>query len=320
MNSPALSKILYALVGLLTLTTAALFWQHRALSGEFAANRQLCEQRVAEMFANFEAGDANNKSVSAATVAYTPATTPVQTKPAKVQETAATQNDDKPKLQRFDESLEEIVKRKYRFLLARLNLSAAEMDELIQLLIEREHIALQIRDAERYGDEVGLDQTDIADLKYELEDIDERIQLILANSEENSERYALLKDSDSEQHEFSQYTLGITGLFPLSGNQQETVLLARLKHKQKFESEIAATGYNMDYPLTPTQQGEIIAKLEKAAYRYKEAYLRDVRPHLEHENFPMDQYTLLENYTKTEFETLVASLREQVENRGLIGE
>lgn len=326
MNTPTLSKILYALVGLLVPTTLALFWQHHNLNNQFEANRLQCEQQVSELFTMFEKGNAGINNASVATVAYKPATTSsaqknsTAAKANKAPEPAQTQNNDNPKLQRFDESLEEIVKRKYRFLFARLNLSESEMQELIQLLIEREQISLKIRDAERFGDEVGFDKKDIADLKYQLEDVDDRIQLLLANNEENSQRYAMLKDSDSEQHEFSQYTLGITGLFPLDANQQETVLMSRLKHKQKFESEIAATGYNQDYPLTSEQQAEIIAKLEKAAYRYKEAYLRDVRPHLEHENFPMDQYTLLENYTKTEFETLVGELREKVASRGLIGE
>lgn len=290
-----------------------LIWQQHELRDTLSANKDDCEKQFAALYKNSNTAQTlavptNTKQVSRST-----------TKKAaeNVQAKFASAIPEQPKLSRFDESLHDIVKRKYRFLLAKLSLSAAEKEELIRLLMEREQIALKINDIKEFGEELGLSQSDLSDLQYELAEVDARIEEIIGDGE-SSERFILLKDSDNEQEEFSQYTLGITGLFPLDSAQQENVLITRLKHKRKFIEVLSATGYDENFPLTEAQQDEVLAKIEKALYEYQEYFLDDVRPQLEHDNFPMDQYTMLENHTKTEFEELTEELRDVVLKRGTI--
>lgn len=221
--------------------------------------------------------------------------------------------DPKPALERYDETLEELVARKYRFLF--IHLSEADKEKLRQLLLERERVALQIQDAREY-EEIGK-VTNVELLELQLADIDARIEELLDS--ENRERYGLLKDSDNEQHEFTQYTLGINSLFPLNADQQETVLFARLRHKEVYEAALRNLGLNADYPLTNEQRDELSLAVENAVQRYKEDFLQEVRPHLDNSNFPLDQYTLLENYTNTEFQEMLDKLREKINRRGPAG-
>ena len=311
------TKFLLTLTGLLTIVGYYQLNQYNALASQLETMPQQCEARATELL--------NNRATPAAAQTITlhsPAkSVPTQKNAPKtssntVKSTAEKTSREQPKLQRFDESLEEIARRKYRFLLAKLELSPAEKQHLLQLLIQREGVALALRDAELFADELNLDPNKVSDLKWELNILDEQIADILDDSD-NGERYALLKDSENEQQEFNQYTLGVTGLFPLEQPQQEAVLMSKLKHKQTFETALTEAGFNLEYPLSEAQQQSLLENLEQAAYRYKESFLDDVRPHLDHSNFPMDQYTMLENYTKTEFSQLVNNLREKVESRGV---
>jgi len=72
----------------------------------------------------------------------------------------------------------------------------------------------------------------------------------------------------------------------------------------------------MDYPLNQDQREQMLNKIDQHADLYMEEFLKAVKPHVDHSNFPMDQYTLLENYTKTEFQQLKEQLKEQVNERG----
>lgn len=219
---------------------------------------------------------------------------------------------DKPALNRYDESLSDIVARKYRFMLSALHLDPATREQLLQLLIERENLMLQLSDAKAYEAQAAIDGR-IADLELQLSAIDLDIQQLL--DPDNAERFALLKDSDKEQHHFNQYALGMNGLFPLSNQQQQTVLFSRLKHKKFYDSVIASTGIDFDHPLTQKQRTQLLANVQTAAQIYKRRYLEEVRSHLDHDNYPMDQYTLLENYTNTEFRELMAQLRKKINQR-----
>ena len=311
------TKFLLTLTGLLTIVGYYQLNQYNALASQLETMPQQCEARASDLLKN-RAAPAIPQTISLHSKAQPKA---IQ-KPAKISSKHSAQSStdqiskEQPKLQRFDESLEDIALRKYRFLLAKLDLSPAEKEHLLQLLIQREGVALALRDAELFSDELNLDPNKVTDLQWELNILDEKIADILDDGD-NGERYALLKDSEHEQEEFNQYTLGVSGLFPLEQPQQETVLMSRLKHKQTFETALTEAGFNLEYPLSKAQQQSLLENLEQAAYRYKESFLDDVRPHLDHSNFPMDQYTMLENYTKTEFNQLVNTLREKVESRGV---
>jgi hypothetical protein len=216
----------------------------------------------------------------------------------------------------FSESIEEIVAKKYYFLLKYLDLDSTDLKQLKMLLEKREKIALKIRDGREHFPESGITHEDILELEKMLADIDIDIELLLDSK--NLDRYSLLKNSDIEQTQFNQYTLGINGLFPLDDEQQESVLFARLKHKEIFDEMISALNIDTDYPLSKEQRDSLIKKVEKAAMRYKHGFLMEAHTLLDHDSFPMDQYTLLENYTNTEFKEILNDLRAKIEQRSLI--
>ncbi len=316
MSTSLQTKSLALVLVLLMLAAFYLFWQKQQLAEQLASNSAQCDLRAAQIL-NAKPADIKR---SVAIIKTQAAKAPGGVKKKNVAlkaELNKTGEPDKPKLQRFDESLEQIVSRKYRFLLSRLDLSEAEKQELVRLLMQREELYLKLQDAENYAEVLGLSEADAEDLRYQLQDVDAQIEVLLG-SEQNLERYTLLKESDKEQHEFSQYTLGINSLFPLDGEQQEKVLFTRLKHKQAFDQALAqAEGFDGDYPLSQDQFNQIMITLNKAAQHYKQGFLGDVKPALKHDNHPMDQYTLLENYTNTEFQEMVAALEKKLVERGI---
>jgi hypothetical protein len=214
------------------------------------------------------------------------------------------------------ESIKEIIAKKYHFLLQYLKADVDALNELLMLLEEREKIALQIIDSKEYAQDLDVTNDDIWEIEQLLDEVDLQIENLL--DPENSYRYAMLKNSDVEQKQFYQYTLGVNGLFPLDSEQQETVLFARLKHKSEFEKALKNSDVEMDYPLTLEQRDNLLKKIEMAAMRYKHAFLMEAREVLDHDSYPMDQYTLLENYTNTEFNKIISNLREKVEERGIV--
>jgi hypothetical protein len=222
----------------------------------------------------------------------------------------------KPEIEDFNESLEDIIARKYHFLLRYFNVDPVVLEELKALLREREEIALMIKDGQEFAEETGLTREQIWDLESQLSEIDYEIEQLLG--QEYTQRYTMLKDSDDEQKQINQYTLGVNGIFPLDDNQQEAVLLSRLKHKQSFEKKLNALGIDMDYPLTMEQRDTLKADIEMAAMRYKHGFLMEIRNNLSHDNFPMDQYTLLENHTNTEFQEIIRELYTKIDERGVV--
>jgi hypothetical protein len=216
----------------------------------------------------------------------------------------------------YNESIQEIVAKKYAFLLKYVNIESEAYEKLNSLLLERERIALSLNDGKEYSDEIGVTKEEIREMERLLEEIDAQIEQLLDS--ENSDRYVMLKNSDVEQKQFNQYSLGVKGLFPLNDTQQELVIFARLKHKAVFENTIKTAGVYMDHPLTKEQSDNLLMKIERAAMRYKHGFLMEVRNVLDHDGFPMDQYTMLENYTNTEFKVIIENLRTTIAARGVI--
>lgn len=313
-----LPKVLLALPALALIAASVYLQQQNSqLEAQLAFSQNQCDKSLLDLANHYEneleriQREIDHRIAMQATATTTEV---VYTKPAE--QILDERESVKPQLERYDESLEDIVRRKYRFLFARLDLSPAEMEELRLLLLEREQLALQIQDAKEFGEESGVSKEDMWDLEYQLEEVDLRIEELLSG--ENHQRYAMLKDSDEEQKHFNQYTLGINGLFPLNNKQQEAVLFTRLKHKQRFEDTLKQSGLSEGFPLTKEQSETLLKELEMAAMRYKHSFLQEIRGQLDHSNFPMDQYTMLENYTNTEFQQLIDDLRKQVEQRGVI--
>ncbi|HEX7025949.1 MAG TPA: hypothetical protein VF268_01770 [Gammaproteobacteria bacterium] len=302
LNKP---KIIFALIGfLLSINLVYLFHQNTVLKKELVNVGRQCRERLAQLEKDYQA-ELSEWQQYLLTHANS-----IDNKKSTAAEEAGQANDPKPALERHDESLEEIVTRKYRFLFSHLDETIKE--ELRRLLLERERLVLQIRDAREY-EEIGS-VTNIELLELELADIDARIEELL--DQENRTRYVLLKDSDNEQHHFTQFTLGINGLFPLTAEQQETVLFSRLRHKAVYEAALRDSGINADYPLTQEQREQLYSTLEMALQRYKHGFLQEIRQHLDASNFPFDQYTLVENYTNTEFQEMLDQLRKKIDKRG----
>jgi hypothetical protein len=159
--------------------------------------------------------------------------------------------------------MEELVARKYRFLLTQV--SETDRPALIQLLIARERLDLQLRDIREYGETPG--DTEPGELELQLAEIDQRIQDLLAPHD--YQRYDLLKGSDNEQQHFTQFTLGINGVFPLNNGQQEAVLFAKIRHEKAFQAGLRDSGLYADYPLTQQQRDGLYARVESAAESYK---------------------------------------------------
>jgi hypothetical protein len=300
MNKPV---IILALIGiLLSANLVYLFYRNAALKKDLVNVGQECRERLAQLEKDYRAELSEWQQ-------YLLAQTSAPENDNAVPEAADQTDDPKPILEHYDETLEEIVARKYRFLFSHLD--EAVKEELRRLLLERERLALQIRDAREY-EEIGS-VTNIELLELELADIDARIEELM--NQENRTRYSLLKDSDNEQHHFTQFTLGINSLFPLTAEQQEAVLFSRLRHKEAYEAALRNSGINADYPLAPEQREQLYSTVEKALQQYKHGFLQEIRQYLDAGNFPFDQYTLVENYTNTEFQNMLARLRDKIDKR-----
>lgn len=314
-NSRTFTPLLIIAATVTATVTASLYFQQMSLTGRLADAGQQCTIRTAQLVEQFET-QLDEIQFKIARFQKTVVASPMFSHDAEWHEASDLERVELPSLERFDETVEEIVNRKYRFLFANLDLDAATREALYELMRKREQLALKLRDAREYGDEIRMEPGDISQLEYELEQVDNAIQDLLDH--DNSQRYALLKDSDNEQEHFNQYTRGVNGLFPLNHEQQELLLFSKLRHKQAFEQTIAASGLDQDYPLTEAQRNELLSKLEMAAQRYKHAFLQEIRTDLDHDNYPMDQYTLLENYTNTEFQELLVELRNKIDERGVL--
>lgn len=306
MKKPAIILIVIGVS--LGINLVYLFNRNAGLQEGLADAGKQCEQRLAQLERDYQAELAEWQQYLLAQTNKA-----ANNDTAMAVETNHQPDDPKPTLERYDETLEEIVARKYRFLFAHVD--EAVREELRQLLLERERVTVQIRDAREYEEIARI--TNIEMLELELADIDARIEELL--SQENRSRYSLLKDSDSEQHHFTQYTLGINSLFPLTADQQEAVLFSRLRHKKVYEETLRNSGINADYPLTEAQREKLYSTVEKALQQYKSSFLQEIRQHLDHSNYPFDQYTLLENYTNTEFQEMQEELQEKINKRSTSG-
>jgi len=309
-------NIVLALIGITAITHAGYAYQkHIDISQKLANSAHQCDNRLSDLSTKFDA-EITKIQREIAQRKVQPAT--IETLVSYEYETLPEEflaETDKPEIERYDESLGDIVARKYRFLFAKLDLSPGQLEQLKLLLEQREALALKIKDAKEFGDDSGIDKDSLWDIESELENVNTQIEELL--DDETRQRFTALKDSDEEQKHFNQYTLGVNSLFPLDNVQQEAVLFTRLKHKQQFEEKLQSSGFDQDYPLSKEQSEKLLKDLEMAAMRYKHSFLQEIRRELDHSSYPMDQYTLLENYTNTEFKELLSAYREKIEQRGV---
>jgi hypothetical protein len=293
-----------------------MFYKNNRLELRLSNIKELCVSRLQNMVENYESDlDKIQQEIDHRIL--------MQINSISVHESDSTQDEDsdtisisRETLGDYNESIEEIVTKKYYFLLKYLNLDNEDLHQLIALLEMREKMALKIVDGKEFFPESGVTQDELWEMEEQLAEIDIQIEQLLES--ESRGRYQLLKNSDIEQKQLNQYSLGVNGLFPLDDEQQESVLFARLRHKAIFEETIQTLDIETDYPLTKEQRDNLINEVKMAAMRYKHGFLMEAHSLLDSDSFPMDQYTLLENYTNTEFKDVIDSLLVKISARGVI--
>lgn len=180
------------------------------------------------------------------------------------------------------------VEHKYRYLLADASLTEAGRTKLVQLLLEREHIASLIDSRLRDGDPA------VVRIENELRALLPAVHYATAR---------LLEDSDEEQHHLSEYAGGISNATPLTARQERAVLEVRLRHKQAFQVALAQSGLERE-TLSVAEREYAHGAIAAALRVYRNDYLQEVRNVLGEE-----QYVLLSNYETTEFDRELEKLQ-----------
>lgn len=313
----AINKIIaISTIAILFTNLVYMFYKKHELELELSNNKEICVSRIQDKVERYET-DLDNIQQDIDHRVLTQADNMSSQDLANApEEESDTNHISKETLGEYSESIEEIVTKKYHFLLKYLTLDSEYLQQLRMLLERREKLALKIKDGKEFFPESGVTQEDIWEMEKQLADIDIQIEHLLDSK--NLDRYVLLKNSDTEQKQLNQYTLGVSGLFPLNDEQQESVLFVRLRHKTIFDEMMDTLDIETDHPLTKEQRDSLIQKVEMAAMRYKHGFLMEAHTLLDNDSFPMDQYTLLENYTNTEFEEMINDLRAKIKKRGVI--
>jgi hypothetical protein len=183
------------------------------------------------------------------------------------------------------------VEQKYRFLFADLRLTAAQLAQLRELLLEQQ----QLRDMLGPADDPDLKQTpaERARLERALAAIDARIRALIDAAQ--FARYETLRESDVEQGHLAQFSGGVSALAPLNPQQERLILEARLRHKERFEAGMRDFGLDRA-SLSDEERLYAHRNVTQALNEYRDNFLTEVRPALTE-----DQYFLLSSYETTEF-------------------
>lgn len=174
---------------------------------------------------------------------------------------------------------------KYSYLLESIAASGIDPEELLALLQSREELA---RAGERSNE------------------LDSAVLSWLGPA--HHAMYLALRDSDSEQRALGDFTGGLAQHAPLSAAQRRELLLAKLRHKQLYEQMLGQSGIDR-VELSDQERAYAHSLLTDALSRYRDAYLDEMRAHLDAE-----QFQLLSDFERTEFE-LELQRRQQSINR-----
>ena len=191
----------------------------------------------------------------------------------------------------WDPDLIKRVEHKYRYLLGESRLSAAQVAELRELLLQREqlHEMAGIPDDE----DSQLDPAERGRIERALANLDARIRAVLDAAQYS--RYEALRESDVDQEHLSQYSGGVSALAPLNAQQERLILEARLRHKKRFEAGLRDFGLDRA-SLSVEERNYAHRNVAQTLNEYRDAFLAEVRPALTE-----DQYFLLSSYESTEF-------------------
>lgn len=178
-----------------------------------------------------------------------------------------------------DHQIQRTILLKYAILLDSLTLPADAMNQLTQLLVEREKIMSS-------GGVVALSDNEVADYidrkQQSLRDIDLNIQAMLSDSEMAT--FDLLKDSAYEQVQLNNFFDGLPDGENLDQSIRRELVMHKLETRQRFFTDLAGLGEQIK-----TSDGDIknqlIEQLRESLHAYKDDYLTLARSLLSETQF-----------------------------------
>jgi len=142
MNNSTQIKFLIGVGGILLASTAYALVKSQSLKKELSTTTQQCDIKASALLNQEYPSNTRLRVTTTHIKTQADQDTKLQTtqKPQVSVKQEKPNLKDQPKLQRFSESLEDIIKRKYRFLFSKLELSPEQQQELMHLLTEREQV------------------------------------------------------------------------------------------------------------------------------------------------------------------------------------
>ena len=181
---------------------------------------------------------------------------------------------------------------KYRYLFERLDSHDPEIPHWLVLLQSREVVARAASPPDSSETLQNLDHEILAQLPPSHRDL-----------------YLALRDSDAEQRAAGDFIAGIELDAPMTDLQQRELLLTKLRHKRQFAVWREQSGLLREQ-LSAEERAYAHDQLERALNEYRDAYLIEVRAHLDEA-----QFQRLSDYERTEFELELQRLQQVINER-----
>jgi hypothetical protein len=275
--------MLIALGGFFILYVLYLGHRSNVLENELNANRLQCQQQIKQLESKYQAEIGDLQRYLQERYNYAPA-----------QPAAPSQGKGLSQLQRASNATRSTeppqkVEHKYRYIYGNLEDPREPVKEMLrQLLEEWEQLAaIEPRNAEQ------------------LAGIEAQIGELLGA--DGFQKFQVLKDSDAEQHHLSEYARSVEEYAPLTPQQDEAILLTKLRHKHTYQLALVEAGfYQTVWTAEERARAETLSR--QALDRYRNSYLSDVRQFLN-----TRQFTLLSSYETTEFNWELQRLQRQMD-------
>lgn len=199
-----------------------------------------------------------------------------------------------------ENSFQDYVGTKYRFLFTESGLSKEASARLSATLLERERIAVAINTARQSSDPSAKET--IPRLQVELESLDRKVGMQLRPGDLAA--YDVLKDSDIEQFQLDDFAGGASAVAPLNDADKKAILYTKLAYRQRFRQVLADSRFMRD-DLAASDRKQALAEVSRALEASRDSYLQEVRQYLYND----EQFALLRNYETTEFNAELEKLR-----------
>jgi hypothetical protein len=189
-------------------------------------------------------------------------------------------------------NLESVVTQKYAIMFSLLPMSVQAQDSFHHLLLKREQLlSSQFYDARSNEAEVAAN---LRERDEGVAEIDHRIEALL--SEENVNKYHLLKDSTYEQAQMNSFYELAGAENSLAAENKDRLLLVKLEQKQAV-SRVSESASDTIKNAAPDTRSYLIEKMHKSLLDAKDAYLRNAKTLLNE-----DQFNLLRDYEQQLFD------------------